>query len=143
MKQPLKITHKFVELIPKDRERGVVYVSIPYATAVHDCFCGCGIKVVTPINPTGWQLIYDGETVSFFPSIGNWAFPCRSHYWIKRNSVVWAGEMTQERIDRARARDRAMREAYFGQSGVEPPNVTEGPLQPRKRSRLDWLLDRW
>jgi hypothetical protein len=49
MRTGVKIKHKFVEFIPKEREEGVLYVSIPYATAVHNCFCGCGLKVVTPI----------------------------------------------------------------------------------------------
>ncbi len=142
MKPPLKIRHEFVELIPKERERGVIYVSIPYATAVHDCFCGCGIKVVTPISPTGWQLVYDGESVSFFPSVGNWAFPCRSHYWIKRDWVVWAGDMIQEEIEEGRARDRALRDAYYGRSGSEPSKTPETRRPTQKKSWRDWLLGR-
>jgi hypothetical protein len=35
-----------------------------------------------PISPADWQLAYDGDTVSLTPSIGNWGFPRRSHYWI-------------------------------------------------------------
>ena len=53
-------------------------MSIPYATAVHLCACGCGNKVVTPFSPAEWQLTYDGDTVSLSPSIGNWQFPCKS-----------------------------------------------------------------
>jgi hypothetical protein len=128
IKRSLKIKHEFVELIPKERQPGIIYVSIPYATAVHDCFCGCGTKVVTPIRPTGWQLTYDGESVSLFPSVGNWAFPCRSHYWIKRNRVVWAGDMTPEEIDQIRARDRAIREAYYG----EQKSLRPDERQPEK-----------
>ena len=66
MSTGVKIKHEFVEFIPKEREEGVLYVSIPYATAVHNCFCGCGLKVVTPISPVGWQLTFDGETVTFY-----------------------------------------------------------------------------
>ena len=66
------IDHEFVEFIPSELQEAVLYVSIPYATAVHQCACGCGNKVVTPISPVDWQLLFDGETVSLTPSIGNW-----------------------------------------------------------------------
>jgi hypothetical protein len=42
------ISHEFVELMPETIEEGVLYISIPYATASHLCPCGCGIKVVRP-----------------------------------------------------------------------------------------------
>src|ERR1039458_6166357 len=86
----MKLSHKFVEFVPNVLEKGVLYVSITYGTASHLCCCGCGREVVTPITPTGWKLIFDGETVSLHPSIGNWNFPCRSHYWISNNRVEWA-----------------------------------------------------
>lgn len=44
MKSVVKIKHEFVEFIPKERQEGILYISIPYATAVHKCFCGCGLK---------------------------------------------------------------------------------------------------
>src|SRR5580700_6047571 len=114
MKKDFPITHEFVEFIPDQRAERTLYVSIPYATAVHNCFCGCGTKVVTPINPTGWQLIFDGDTVSLYPSVGNHQYPCRSHYCIERDRVVWARAMTQDEIEGGRAGDRAARERYFG-----------------------------
>src|SRR5580698_555864 len=120
MKQPFKIKHEFVEFIPADRERGVLYVSIPYATAVHNCFCGCGLKVVTPISPVGWQLTFDGESVSLAPSVGNWSYPCRSHYIIDRDKVVWAGDLSDEDIEAGRRRDRRAREQHFGMQAQEP-----------------------
>lgn len=113
MRHALKIRHEFVEFIPKERQDGVLYVSIPYATAVHSCFCGCGLKVVTPISPVGWNLIYDGETVSLWPSVGSWSFLCRSHYVIRHDTVLWAGNMSEDEIEWGRARDRAAREMHF------------------------------
>jgi len=113
MKRPLKIRHEFVEFVPKERENGVLYVSIPYATAVHNCFCGCGLKVVTPISPVGWQLTFDGETVSLWPSVGSWSFPCRSHYIIRRDTVMWARNMTEDEIEWGRRRDRTARVHHF------------------------------
>lgn len=81
------LIHRFVEFIPEQLEEDVLYISVEYKTAAHNCACGCGSRVVTPITPVDWKLIYDGKTVSISPSIGNWNFPCRSHYWIKYNRV--------------------------------------------------------
>ena len=84
------LTHEFVEYIPRELKDGVVYVSIPFATVIHKCCCGCGQQVVTPLSPSQWTLIFDGKSISLHPSIGNWNFPCKSHYWIKQNRVSWA-----------------------------------------------------
>src|ERR1700744_1434849 len=99
--------HRFVEFLPDKMDEGVLYISIKYATAAHKCCSGCGLDVVTPITPTDWTLSFDGDTVSLNPSIGNWSFPCRSHYYIRNNRVLWAGNMTQQKIDAGRVRDRA------------------------------------
>ena len=87
-----KLTHVFVKSVPEQLEDGVIYVSIEYATAIHKCCCGCGNQVVTPLSPRDWKLTFDGETISLQPSIGNWNFKCRSHYWITRNRVEWCAE---------------------------------------------------
>lgn len=60
------------------------------------CACGCGKKVVLPIAPDFWSVKYNGEAVSLFPSIGNFQFPCKSHYWIRENVVVWADDQHQK-----------------------------------------------
>jgi hypothetical protein len=115
--------------MPDKLAERTVYISIPFATAVHLCVCGCGTKVITPISPTGWELRYDGDTVSFKPSIGNWSFNCRSHYWITRNRAVWAGMMTEQQIMRGRERDRELTEAYFSD---QQPNNPLPKMKPRK-----------
>lgn len=92
------LAHEFVEYIPAELADGVLYISITYRTAVHLCVCGCGNKVVRPISPADWQLLYDGDTVSLTPSIGNWGFPCRSHYWIKADQVRWSRAWDDDRI---------------------------------------------
>ena len=81
---------EYVDLMPKVIEEGVLYISKKYGTAVHKCCCGCGQKVVTPLKPTEWSLSVSTGGVSLPPSIGNWSFPCRSHYWIRDNRVVWS-----------------------------------------------------
>jgi hypothetical protein len=113
MRQGIPFTHKFVEFIPEQLEEKTLYVSIRFATIAHLCPCGCKSKVVTPIKPTDWRLTFDGKTISLDPSIGNWSFPCRSHYWIKNNTVRWAEPWSQTRIKAAKAVDRCAKEKYY------------------------------
>lgn len=105
--------HKFVEFIPENIEKEVIYISIPYSTAVHKCCCGCGNKVVTPISPTDWKLIFDGKSISLHPSIGNWGFKCQSHYWIKNNKVEWAAKWNKDMIDAGRKKDNTIKNNYY------------------------------
>src|SRR5437867_7667293 len=113
MKDPTTLSHEFVDYIPNVLKDGVVYVCVPFATAVHKCCCRCGNEVVTPLSPTDWELIFDGQSISLDPSIGNWNFPCQSHYWIRRNKVVWTRRWSQQEIKDARVYDRMSKEKYF------------------------------
>lgn len=115
-----KITHKFVGAIPERTEEGVLYLAMDYATAVHKCACGCGREVVTPLSPTDWKMGYDGVSVSLSPSIGNWSFPCRSHYWIKHSNIRWAGDMSEEKIAAGRAHDRRAKGRYYDEPKAAP-----------------------
>lgn len=125
------VSHEFVEFVPSELAEGVVYVSIPYGTAVHLCACGCGNKVVTPISPAEWKLVYDGESVSLHPSIGNWQFPCRSHYWIRENEVRWARAWTDREIREGEVRDADDLDRYFVGKGVE---AGDGPAVGHRQS---------
>ena len=109
-----KIVPKYVEFIPRQLEEGVLYVSAQFKTASHLCCCGCGTKIVTPLVPTEFSLTAAGDAVSLYPSIGNWNFPCQSHYWIKNGHVIIAGRMSREEIQRGRRFDDAQKVAYFG-----------------------------
>ncbi|WP_422022237.1 DUF6527 family protein [Pyruvatibacter mobilis] len=111
------IKYEFVDAIPERLEERTLYVAIDFATAAHKCYCGCGQEVVTPLSPTDWKITYDGVSVSLSPSIGNWSFPCQSHYWIKRNAVKWAGQMTPEQIEAGRAADRHAKQSCYGPKG--------------------------
>lgn len=93
------IQHKFVEFIPNNPKQDILYISIEYRTAVHLCACGCGNKVVTPLSPTDWELRFDGKTVSLFPSIGNWNFECKSHYFITRSKICYARIEEGSKVD--------------------------------------------
>lgn len=120
----LRLAHRFVTHIPSALEEGVLYVSVEYATAIHLCCCGCGEQVVTPLTPTDWALTFDGDTVSLWPSIGNWNFKCRSHYVIERSEVHSALPWSKSRIDNARSSDRLAKSRYYG-TEHEQPNDAE------------------
>ena len=81
---------EFVSYIPQEMKEGVVYVCLPYNIAAHLCACGCKSEIYTPISrKSGWVLTYDGVNVSLTPSIGNGAYPCRSHYFLQDGKVRW------------------------------------------------------
>ncbi len=107
------LLHKFVEFIPEELEEEVIYITVQYRTAVHKCVCGCGNKVVTPLSPTDWKLIFDGKSISLSPSIGNWNFECRSHYWITNNVIHHASQWNEHQIDKGRKRDKRNKRKYF------------------------------
>jgi Family of unknown function (DUF6527) len=113
MSRLTSIRPEFVEFVPKELEEGVLYISIPYSTAVHKCACGCGNKIALPVNPAKWRLLWDGSSISLWPSVGNWSYPCRSHYWIEQNRIEWAVPLSMEKIEENRARDRAARVRYL------------------------------
>jgi Family of unknown function (DUF6527) len=144
MTEPRVMKHEFVEFIPADLKDGTLYVSIKYATASHKCCCGCGIKVVTPIRPTDWKLIFDGKTISLDPSIGNWSFPCRSHYWIKNNRVRWAAQWSKLDVDAGRAQDQIAKKQYFdpGQDDVTAVAVAT-PATPQESHGLWQKVKAW
>lgn len=109
----------FVELVPTALEIGVLYISVPYSTAIHLCCCGCGATVVTPLAPAQWSVTYNGRDVSLAPSIGNWSYPCRSHYWISAGTVVWAGEWTERQIALGRQAGRRALETQRARGAAE------------------------
>lgn len=109
------LEHRFVEFIPEQNniENGVIYISFEYGTVVHNCLCGCGQQVITPLSPTDWKLTYDGETITIYPSIGNWSFKCKSHYWIKKSKVQWSEQWSQRQIDAGREQDTLNKQTFF------------------------------
>jgi hypothetical protein len=98
MNRPTSIRTEFVDRIPKTLSEGVLYISRKYSTAAHNCYCGCGVKIVTPIKPGRWQLVLDGDRASLYPSVGNWSSACQSHYWIRNNQIEWARSYSDAEI---------------------------------------------
>lgn len=88
-----KFKSQFVETVPSELKDGILYVCINCNVIVHKCACGCREKTVTPIDKKyGWKMIYDGQTITLRPSIGNFSIPCKSHYYITENKVEWLEE---------------------------------------------------
>ncbi len=111
--------HRFVEFIPEKIEDDILYISIEYDVAKHKCPCGCGDEIVTTLSPARWRLIYDGETVSLSPSIGNWTHKCKSHYFIRNNKVVWAGKFSNHEIDEVIKNDKEDLELYINKNDLK------------------------
>jgi hypothetical protein len=109
----MKLQHKFVEFIPDLLEDGMLYISLTYCTAIHKCVCGCNNEVVTPISPTDWKMTFDGETISLFPSIGNWNFECKSHYFIIRNMICLARRLEKWKVKESYKQDLKNKKKYF------------------------------
>ena len=114
MRQPTILAHEFVRSIPNKLEERKLYISMDYATVVHTCCCGCRMEVVTPLSPTDWKLTYDGVSISLDPSIGNWSFKCKSHYYIDNSTIRWAGLWSKTQIMAGRAGDRFAKKKYYG-----------------------------
>lgn len=134
--------HEFVEFVPDQLRDGVLYISIPYATVVHRCCCGCGNEVVTPLSPTDWKLIFDGRTISLHPSIGNWSFPCQSHYWIRDNGVEWAPRWSKEKIEAARTNGQLLKHSVSSESEDQDQTIQiGGRVQPQTPARKGWVWE--
>lgn len=145
MKRETALNHEFVDYIPNELKDGTVYVCIAFVTVAHKCCCGCGNEVITPLSPTDWALTFDGQSISLYPSIGNWGFDCQSHYWIKHNRVKWAWQWSKEEIEAGRSQDRMAKKKYFDgkqEVEVEAANV-ETPQEKKPEENLWQRLKIW
>lgn len=113
------LQHKFVEFIPDVIQEKIIYVSIEYCTVVHKCVCGCGNEVVTPLSPTDWELSFNGKAVSLYPSIGNWNFECKSHYFITNNVVRNVRRWSDKKIASGREHDSQEKQKYYNKDNDE------------------------
>lgn len=80
---------EYVKHIPHELEQGIIYFSNEFNTAIHLCACGCGNQTVTPFGVDGWHYFDDNGKLTLEPSIGNFSFPCKSHYFIRGGRVEW------------------------------------------------------
>ena len=109
----MKIRLERVRTMPAQMEPGVLYVSEEFETAAHLCACGCGSKVRTPLADTEWHFTDHPQGPSLYPSIGNWQWPCRAHYWIDRGEIEWSTQWTEKQIANGRAAEDRRRESYY------------------------------
>ena len=135
------LTPQFVESFPQKLEPGELYLAMEFATAAHLCACGCGNKVITPFSPTDWQMSFDGETVSLKPSIGNWTFKCRSHYWVRSGRIEWAGDMSQAAIYAGRRRDAEAKAQVQSSRSVQDVVREPSPLT-REQTEAPSFIDK-
>ena len=120
----------FVADIPEKLEDGILYVSRECHVALHNCACGCGEEVSTPLVPTEYALTMTGDVASIWPSIGNHDFACRSHYVIEHGRIQWSGRMSRAAIELGREKDRLLK---------RPPVKAAAP--PRRRRLIDRIAD--
>jgi len=83
-----------------------------------------------PLSPTDWQLYFDGVSVSLTPSIGNWDFQCRSHYFIRHDNVQWARSWSPEEVKAGQELDQRRKEDYF--SRTTPASPASSGTKPKK-----------
>ena len=143
MTQPVVLTCEFVKAIPAVLEERTLYASMDYATVAHKCCCGCGREVVTPLSPTDWSLTYDGESISLSPSIGNWSFECRSHYWIEKGICRWGDRCSKEQIELGRAHDRRVKERYYASVGSNLQDAGRAAEDKSRKGFWLWLSRLW
>ena len=105
----MKLKLQLTETIPENIEEGILYVSLTYWTTAHKCGCGCGQKVVLRLSPKHWAITLNGESVSMYPSVGNWQLPCRSHYWIEEGRIIPAKRWSDTEIMRNRMMTKGRR----------------------------------
>lgn len=130
MKQ-VQFRHVMVNSIPDLLQANILYVTTDEDVAGHLCACGCGREVITPLSPADWSIAFDRQGASLSPSIGNWAFPCRSHYFIWNGVVVWARNMSDRAIAHGRRWDKARKQRYYDRLSDRPqtpPELAHAPV---------------
>jgi len=128
------LQHQFVEGFPEKLEPGVFYIAIDFASMSHLCCCGCGQEVITPLSPNDWMLIFDGESITVNPSIGNWSLPCRSHYFIRKNQVQWAENWSDEKVRKGRENDLIAKRGNTNVIVQTSDTLPDREVIPKKRN---------
>lgn len=139
-----QIKPEHVEFIPERLEEGVLYISERYSTAVHKCCCGCGQEVVTPLSAAEWSVKCEDGRISLWPSVGNWSYPCRSHYVIWDNRIQEAKAMSERQIQLIKANDRADKAAQIRRTNLAKEFTAKLPDDqitptPERRPSTTWL----
>ena len=81
-------------------EVGQIWISHTHRTVNLRCPCGCGELTVLSLHPSRWHVRFDGKTVSLTGERSGsvWAHSgCGSHYFIRKNEVIWANAIDPRR----------------------------------------------
>jgi hypothetical protein len=140
-----RFKHELVNSIPEKLQSNILYVTRDKDVAAHLCACGCGREVITPLSPTDWSIKLQRDEATLLPSIGNWAFPCRSHYFIRNGAVVWASNMSNQAVALGRQRDRARKRSYYEQQGKTRQPTQDNAFHASDKRKSAWqrLVDWW
>lgn len=127
--------------LPDQLEEGALYICEEFDLTAHKCCCGCGEDVFLKLGPAKWRLskMPDGS-VSLEPSVGNWNYSCKSHYWITKNRVIDAAPMNAFEIEAVKRRDRRDRDRHIAQ--VNAKSEQERGVWRRIRSLATGTLRR-
>lgn len=110
-----------VKYLPRELVPGVLYVSEEFAVAGHLCACGCGNKVITPLDPAEWTLTERNGRPTLHPSVGNWQLPCRSHYVIAEGLIHWGNQWSDAQVAAGRRAEEQRRQVYYASRAT--PNL--------------------
>lgn len=128
---------EYVTQLPDTLEDGVLYICEEFDLTAHKCCCGCGEDVHNKLSPAKWRLTkMPNGSVSLDPSIGNWKYACKSHYWIQKNRVINAGPMSAWKIRGIQQRDRQDRDRYIAQINAQIDPTNEQTMNLWKRTRV-------
>jgi hypothetical protein len=134
------LEHIFVDFFPpyEEMKEGILYVSMIGSMMTHKCCCGCGIEVILKLSPIDWSMSFNGKTITITPSIGNWNFECKSHYWIINSKVVWASKWSQKKIDSCRLKESLIADLYYNQTCSDNKEIDirdRKPIETSKRKK--------
>ena len=141
-----RLEARLVHETPEVLEDGILYICDECHVALHNCACGCGEEVSTPLVRTEYSLTMHKGEASIWPSIGNHDFACKSHYVIRRGEIVWASRMSRAEIEWGREKDRALKRPASAAHVPAPELRTNEPSSARKsapRALIDWLKEVW
>jgi hypothetical protein len=102
-----------VHYIPENFDPGVFYYSEVYAIAGHLCPCGCGNKVITPIDADHWSYTQTDGKPTLYPCLENHHLPCNSTYWLIFGEVLWSNRAPYDDKPKARKTENEERKLYL------------------------------
>jgi len=136
-RHPADVRWRFVDYVPEQLEQCVIYIAIEYGAVMHLCLDGCGERISTPLSPAQWALTFDGETISLWPSVGNWDLPCGSHYVIRNSRVIWSKRWSAEAIRASAREDRVAAQRHFSNDYAQPQETSKTP------KRVEFRFGQW